>query len=182
MGFMGGEQRHSNDNLVQDGGGQALNLDQPLSRFPYDRVTVLGLRYDIRLVVSYVRMTAGFDLPYAAYQADQTTQRYDIDGVDRDVSARSLRMKALRFGIGAELPLSPITPFVDLLGSIEWVDTRLAVDQETRDFQATTFGFAVRGGVRLQVRRWFFASVAGEVGLSSNVLWGAELAVGFSTW
>ena len=34
---------------------------------------------------------------------------------------------------------------------------------------------------RLEVRRWFFASIAGEVGLQSDVLWGGELSVGFST-
>ncbi len=159
-----------------------MNLDEPLSRFPYDKVTVLGLRYDMRLVVSYVRMTAGFDLPYAVYRAGQTTGRYEIDGTEREVTARSLHMKALRFGIGGELPLSPVTPFADLLGSINWLNTELAVDKDRRELEATTFGFSVRAGVRLQVRRWFFASAAGEVGLSSNVLWGAELAVGFSTW
>jgi hypothetical protein len=30
------------------------------------------------------------------------------------------------------------------------------------------------------VRKWFFASVSGEVGLTGDERWGAELAVGFS--
>lgn len=46
---------------------------------------------------------------------------------------------------------------------------------------STTFGYSIRGGIRLQVRRWFFASIAGEVGLNGDVLWGGELSVGFST-
>jgi hypothetical protein len=67
------------------------------------------------------------------------------------------------------------------MGTLNWVDTSLDVDQTSRKYGATTFGFSVRGGFRLEVRRWFFASVAGEVGLDSDVLWGAELSVGFST-
>ncbi|MNC93717.1 hypothetical protein D3C83_104080 [compost metagenome] len=64
---------------------------------------------------------------------------------------------------------------------MNWVDTQLDVDQTSRRYGANTFGFSVRGGVRLEVRRWFFASIAGEVGLQSDVLWGGELSVGFST-
>ncbi len=181
MGFMGGERSYERTNFVQESGGPALDLDQPFHSAPYHRVTTLGLRYDARLVVSYIRMTAGFDMPFATYRADATTDSYDIDGETHTVSARSLKIRGLRFGIGGELGTSPVTPFVDLLGTVNWIDTSLDVDQETRKYGATTFGFSVRGGLRLEVRHWFFAALAGEIGLKSDVLWGAELSVGFST-
>jgi hypothetical protein len=181
MGFIGGQRTYEGTNFVQESDGPALNLKEPFDRNPYHRVTTLGVRYDARLVVSYVRMTAGFDLPFAVYRGDGTTSEYDIDGETHTVSSRSLTIKGLRFGIGGELPFSPVTPFVDLMGTVNWVDTQLDVDQTSRKYGANTFGFSVRGGVRLEVRRWFFASIAGEVGLQSDVLWGGELSVGFST-
>ena len=181
MGFLAGQRSYSQTNFTQRDDAPALNLDQSFGRFPYRRVTTLGLRYDARLVVSYVRMTAGFDLPFATYEARDSTHRYAVDGQERDVTARSLGIRGLRFGIGGEIPFSPVTPFVDLLGTVNFLKTSLEVDDVTRDYGATTFGFSARGGLRLQVRRWFFVSAAGEVGISGDVLWGAELAVGFST-
>ena len=182
MGFIGGQRSFDQTNFSQVSGGEQLNLDQPLSSAPYDRVNALGLRYDVRLVVSYVRMTAGFDIPFANYATGDTTQFYDIGGQQRAVTSRSLDMKGLRFGIGAELPTgTPLTPFVDFMGTVGFIDTTLVVDGESYDLEATSFGFSVRGGARLQVRRWFFAQLSGEVGLGSDVIWGGELSVGFST-
>ncbi|MCA9647654.1 MAG: hypothetical protein H6718_17860 [Polyangiaceae bacterium] len=182
MGFIGGQRSYTQTNFSQVGSGERLNLDAPLSGAPYDRVAALGLRYDARLVVSYVRMTVGFDLPFATYSTGDSTQTYDIAGQQREVTSRSLDIKGLRFGIGGELPTgSPITPFVDVMGTVNFLDTTLVVDDESYDFDATSFGFSVRGGVRLQVRRWFFAQLAGEVGIASDVVWGGELSVGFST-
>jgi len=42
------------------------------------------------------------------------------------------------------------------------------------------FGFSGRAGVRLHVRKWFFAAAAGEIGIIGDVRWGAELSVGFA--
>ncbi|MGE0325198.1 MAG: hypothetical protein AB7K71_35420 [Polyangiaceae bacterium] len=182
MGFIGGQRSYADTNFSQIGSGERLNLDAPLASAPYDRVSALGLRYDARLVVSYVRMTAGFDLPFATFSTGDTTQSYTIGGQAREVTSRSLNIKGLRFGIGGELPTgSPVTPFVDVMGTVNFLDTTLVVDDQSYDFDATSFGFSVRGGVRLQVRRWFFAQLAGEVGLASDVVWGGELSVGFST-
>lgn len=182
MGFIGGQRSYTETNFSQVGSGERLNLDAPLAGAPYDRVNALGLRYDARLVVSYVRMTAGFDLPFATYSTGDTTRTYDIGGQPREVTSRSLDIKGLRFGIGGELPTgTPVTPFVDVMGTVNFLDTTLVVDDESYDFDATSFGFSVRGGVRLQVRRWFFAQLAGEMGIASDVVWGGELSVGFST-
>ncbi|HMR75820.1 MAG TPA: hypothetical protein PKD61_11925 [Polyangiaceae bacterium] len=182
MGFLLGQRSYANTTFNPSDGTAALSLDEAFGAAPYDRVLALGLRYDARLVVSYVRMTAGFDLPFAAYDAATTRGQYDVDGQARDVSVRSLSIKGLRFGIGGEYPFKAVAPFVDLLGSMNLLDTTLQVDGQTHDYESTTFGFSVRGGIRLQVRRWFFASIAGEVGLNSDVLWGGELSGGFSTF
>lgn len=182
MGFIGGQRNFTETNFSQVSSGERLNLDEPMSGAPYDGVTALGLRYDMRMVVSYVRMTAGFDLPFATYNTGDTTRTYQINGQAREVTSRALSMRGLRFGIGGELPTgSVVTPFVDVMGTVNFLDTTLVVDDKAYDLEATSFGFSARAGARLQVRRWFFAQLAGEIGLKSDVVWGGELSVGFST-
>ena len=185
MGFLAGQRRYATTpfNLTNGGAGTvagATSLVEPFQRAPFDNVTVLGVRYDVRLVVSYVRMTAGFDLPFTSFRQAESTGRYVIGGVERDVSVRSIGSKDLRFGLGGEYPIGPVAPFVDLVGAIHWVSTTLAIDGAGHDYAASTFAFSVRGGMRLHVRKWFFASAAGEIGLVGDVRWGAEMSVGFA--
>src|SRR5579883_291800 len=131
MGFLAGQRRYTQTpwTLNQSGAlpGTSALVD-PLKRAPYDNVSLFGVRYDARLVVSYVRMTVGFDLPFAATGLGDGEGRYTIGGVDRDVSVRSLHAHDLRFGIGGEYPIGPVAPFVDLMGAIHWTDTTLAID------------------------------------------------------
>ena len=105
---------------------------------------------------------------------------YSVNGTERSVSVRSLGTKDLRFGIGGEYPIGPVAPFVDLLGAVHWVSTTLAIDGAPVDYSSTGFAFAMRAGLRLHVRRWFFATAAAEVGLVGDETWGCELGVGFA--
>lgn len=185
MGFLAGQRRYASTPFALSSAGAgtvagATSLVEPFQRAPFDNVTVLGVRYDLRLVVSYVRMTAGFDMPFTSFRLGDGAGRYVIGGVERDVSVRSIGTKDLRFGLGGEYPIGPVAPFVDLVGAIHWVNTTLAIDGTGHDYAASTFAFSVRGGARLHVRKWFFASAAGEIGLVGDVRWGAELSVGFA--
>jgi hypothetical protein len=155
-------------------------LYAPFQSPPFDNVLANGLRYDVRLVVSYVRLTVGLDLPFASYSPTEANRRLVIGGVERQVSLDSLSFRDLRFGIGGEYPIGPIAPFVDVMGAVHWVDARVAVDGQATDFDATSFGFSIRAGARIHVRKWFFATASGEVGLVGDVRWGAELSVGFA--
>jgi hypothetical protein len=127
-----------------------------------------------------VRMTAGFDLPFASFGPSDGTAQYSFGGGQHDVTVRSIGTKDLRFGIGGEYPFGPVAPFVDLLGAVHWVSTTLTIDGTPADYGASTFAFAVRGGLRLHVRKWFFATAAGEVGLVGDERWGCEVGVGFA--
>lgn len=175
MGFLAGQRHYDEVGFVSESSRDTV----PRAAFqgaPYDRTEVFGLRYDVRLVVSYVRMTAGIDFPFTSFSPGAAT-RDTGDGV-RTVD--SLKSYALRFGIGAEYPVGPVAPFVDVMGAVHWIDTSLVHQGESSSYSATDFGFAARAGLRLQVRRWFFASVAAEVGIVGPVRWGAELSVGFA--
>lgn len=183
MGFLAGQRSYTSTpfSMSSSGGTDGANaLVAPFQGTPYDRVNAYGLRWDARLVVSYVRMTVGYDQPFLALRLGEGEGTYPVGGVLRDVQVRGLQSHDLRFGIGGEYPIGPLAPFLDVIGYVHWVGTTLAIDGASHDYSAVTFGFAARGGFRLHVRKWFFASASGEVGLVGDERWGAELAVGFS--
>jgi hypothetical protein len=184
MGFLGGGRHYEHTNFeYEEGGGDiagARTLAQPFLAKPFDNLYVAGLRYDVRLVVSYVRMTAGVDVPFPIYNRSTAIGMYDVGGVSRAVAVQGITPVDLRFGIGGEYPIGPVAPFVDLLGGVHWTHVELTLDDTPVDYAATSFGLSLRAGARVHVRKWFFAAAAGEVGLVGDVRWGAELSVGFA--
>lgn len=173
MGFVGGWRRFDRMAFRGDPG-----LDPSLYRTaPLDGVQAFGLRYDARLVVAYTRMTVGIDIPFTQYTVDETTRILD-DGSQATVA--HIKPFAFRFGIGGELPVGPVAPFVDILGSIHSVRATFDINDVEREVKARSFGFSARAGIRLHVRKWFFASIAGEVGIVGPMVWAADLSVGFA--
>lgn len=183
MGFAAGARSWSGQSFAFEGGGAgdiagAAALVEPFSNEPFDDAAVYGLTYDARLVVSYVRMTVGIGFPFPSYQA--ATRSVMVDGEERALTVQSLSAFELRFGIGGEYAIGAIAPFVDLLGAIHWIDATLTVDGAEARYAAQTFAFSARAGLRLHVRKWFFAAASGEIGLVGDVKWGADLSVGFA--
>lgn len=182
MGFLGAARDYRSAPFdLQGGAGSALLGPDPRTPFqkaPFDRLPVFGLRYDTRLVISGVRMTTGFDLPFAS----AAMTRAELAGVERTVTLASLRPYELRFGIGYEAPTKKVVPFVDLLGGVHWTTATLLVDGQPANYAATSFAYSLRAGLRADLRKGFFVSAAGEVGLHGDVRWGGELVVGFKTF
>jgi hypothetical protein len=178
MGFLGAtrDYRRSPFEVTDGAGSRLLGSDPrvPFHQAPFDRLPVYGLRYDTRLVISGVRMTAGFDFPFASAAATTV--------VDRTVTLASLRPYELRFGIGYEAPTKRVVPFIDLLGGVHWTTASLLVDGEPVNYASTAFAYSVRAGVRVDLRKAFFMSAAGELGLGGDVRYGGELVVGFKTF
>lgn len=184
MGFLAGQRSYAKTSFTfEDGTAEGIGgggLVDPFVQPPFNVATVLGLRYDVRLVMSFIRMTVGFDLPFPTYKASDSTNPYDVAGTMRQVTVQSLSAKELRFGIGGEYPFKKVALFADLIGGVHWVSTELAIDGFKANYGATSFAFSGRAGVRAYVRKWFFATATGEVGFIGDLLWNAELAVGFS--
>jgi hypothetical protein len=184
MGFIAGERRYGGESFAHERGGKGIAgagaLVEPFGEAPYDRVLALGLRYDLRLVVSYVRMTVGVDFPFASFEPGDTRRTYDVAGVEREIVVQRIRPYELRFGIGGEYAFGRIVPFVDLIGEVDWVSTELAVDGTAVEYEASSFGFAARAGVRLYLREWFFIAAAGDLGIVGQRFWDAELTLGFA--
>lgn len=184
MGFLAGQRSYSQTSFkFKEGTAEGIGgggLVAPFVKAPFDNATVLGLRYDLRLVMSFIRMTVGFDVPFPTYKVSDSAGAYDVSGTMRQVTVQSLSAKELRFGIGAEYPFKKVAIFADLIGGVHWVDTELAIDGYKATYGATNFAFSGRAGVRGYVRKWFFASASGEVGLVGDLRWNAEVSVGFS--
>jgi len=183
MGFLAGQRSYSKTSFSFDEGTaeliQGADLTAPFVNAPFDLATVVGLRYDARIVMSFIRMTVGFDVPFPTYKASDSTQFYDVSGTQRKVTVQSVSAKELRFGIGGEYPYKRIAVFADLIGGVHWVNTELAIDGFTADYSAVNFAFSGRGGLRAHVRKWFYVTASGEVGFIGDIKWNAELSVGF---
>lgn len=184
MGFLAGQRSYSKTSFkFEEGTAEGIGgggLVAPFVKAPFDNATVLGLRYDLRLVMSFIRMTVGFDVPFPTYKVSDSTGIYDVSGTMRQVTVQSLSAKELRFGIGGEYPFKKVAIFADLIGGVHWVDTELAIDGYKANYGATNFAFSGRAGLRGYVRKWFFASASGEIGIIGDLRWNAEVSVGFS--
>lgn len=184
MGFLVGQRSYSkarfefdDGNASNIGGGQ---LVEPFEQAPFNKVTVMGLRYDMRLIISYIRLLAGFDFPFPSYRTQEATGTYMVQGTERSVTAQSLSAKELRFGLGAEYPYKSVAFFADLIGGVHWTSAEFAIDGLKANYSATDFAFSARGGLRLHVRPWFFASLSGEVGIIGDIIWNGDMSVGFA--
>jgi hypothetical protein len=184
MGFLAGQRSYKDTSFkFEEGTAEGIGgggLVLPFVKPPFDNTTVLGLRYDVRLVMSFIRMTVGFDVPFTTYKVSDSTAVYDVSGTPRTVTVQSLSAKELRFGIGGEYPFKTVAIYADLIGGVHWVDTELAIDGFKADYAATSFAFSGRAGVRKYVRKWFFATASGEVGIIGDLRWNAELSIGFA--
>lgn len=184
MGFLAGQRSYTKTSFkFEEGTAEGIGgggLVEPFVKPPFNDATVLGLRYDVRLVMSFIRMTVGFDLPFPTYKVSDSTAAYNVSNTMRQVTVQSLSAKELRFGIGGEYPFKKVALYADLIGGVHWVDTELAIDGYKANYGATSFAFSGRAGVRAYVRKWFFATASGEVGIIGDLRWNAEIAVGFS--
>lgn len=171
MGFLVTSQDHRATGFAN---GSAPALSQAFRGAPYDQSLGLGLRYEARSVLSHVRMTAGLDLPFSSFESAYATR---VD--EHDVTPRSMWSWAVRFGLGGEYGFGPVTPFVDLLGSVQRVTTTVNVDGRALDYEALRFGFTGRAGLRVALRPWFFLTASGELGLLGPTRWSADVEAGF---
>jgi len=179
MGFLGGGRNYS-DSSFESTNGVSANLSEPFLRRPFDSETVLGLRYDLRAVFTYVRGTIGVDFPFTTFRARDAMGSYTLDGKTVNVAVQSVRPYELRFGIGAEYPVWVFAPFADLIGYAYWTNVGVAVDDAKAEYQAKGFGFDVRAGLRVHAKPWFFIQAAADAGIYGPVRWNAELSIGFA--
>ena len=90
----------------------------------------------------------------------QVVTNLAIGGTERQVGTRSLNLWDVRFGLGTEYSFRYVAPFVDVLGDMQYVNAAMTVDGETAQYKAWTFGFVVRGGMRIHMGDNLFLETA----------------------
>ena len=181
FGFMAGQRDYTTSSFAYQEGDGSQSLTQPFEQTPFDNLTVMGLRWELRGVISYVRMTMAFDLPFSSFRAPDTTATYTVEGVESEVIVQSVRPYDLRFGLGGEYSFGTVAPYADLIGGLNWTDVDLTVGGQSVSYSSQTFNLSARAGLRVYLRDMFFIGVSGEAGILGNVTWSAGLTAGFAT-
>ena len=172
LGFLGGWARYAD-----------LGLAGPLppSAFeagPAAGAPIAGLRYDLRLVVAFVRMTVGADLAWSLFDARGSERTLTSSEGQRTLSDRAAFLWSLRFGLGLELAASDdVRLFADLTGSVRFLEVQSVLEGTSVSSQVTSFAPGVRLGARARVVDAFFVQLAADASPMGPWVTG-ELSVG----
>jgi len=181
VGFMGGVRSSGAAPFAVKGKASGdAGLEKPFEASPFEDSAVVGPRVEMRVVVTPIRLTVGYQRPYPTWHGLQSTRVTLPDGRDVTASTRGLSIDELRFGLGVEAPLGPVSPFVDLVGDMGWSRAELAVDGSSASYVSESFSLAARGGLRVQTHDVVFVEVAGEAGLVGAHDWSGHVMVGFA--
>lgn len=182
MGFHGGERTYADAPMrhTGDGADGLAAMRDPLLAWPTGRATVIGPRWESRVVLQPLRMTLGYQLAVPVYDTPQRGTTHRVGGEAVVVYPETVWAHEVRFGLGLEASRGPVAPFVDLTGDLLWLDTSLSIDGQTVAYEAMAFSLSARAGLRVHLRDHLFVEVAGERGLLGVSEWGAQLNVGFA--
>jgi hypothetical protein len=182
VGLLTGQRALRNGYVFSNGPGGELPFGQGLTQVfdgaPFSGVQVNGVAVETVMVRSHLRLGVGVAKPFSSFRLADAQSVSTEAGVDQAVSVRALALWDLRLSLGAELALGPVTPFVDLVGTGQWVGAELALQGQALSYHAWSFGLGARAGVRLAVERHLYVMACGQVGLDPAFPWAAELAIG----
>lgn len=134
-------------------------------------IAVAGPSFGARAIIRNVRIGFGYERPYA-----RNFNRVPLK--TGAVQIRALSAITYRFALGYELPLGPVTPFVDLVGTAEAAEIDLLAGDTQSTFDTEVFGYSLQAGARVPFSRFWFLQVAAEVGPISPVDWAVHAGVG----
>lgn len=168
MGFVGGYASYADLGFS----GMPALPTSAFSEGPAAGTAMAGLRYDVRLVIAFLRMTVGGDLSWGVFRAGP---RAIADGTT--VSDRRVFDGALRFGLGLEANVDGVRLFADVLGTVHFVDVEIA-QENASTYHAVAFSPGLRLGVRIPVVPHFFVQVSAD-GSPFGPSWiGGDVSVG----
>ncbi len=124
------------------------------------RVGVAGPSWELRVMESNARFTVGARKAFAEFRPGAL----DSDLGATHLNPRDLSLWDLRFGLGAEYTFGRFTPFVDLLGDLQFASAEVMVDGTRAHFNASGFGLSARAGARVHLDRFLSLGLSGEYG------------------
>lgn len=152
-------------------------VTDPFLGKPYSGSIIAGPILEWRGIHKNVRLTVGVRFPFANFRPSDTAQTVTIGGAPREVIVRSMSLWDFRTGIGFEVPFERVTPFVDVLGDVQTMNTQLSIDGATANYTGRSFSLGGRLGARYQVDHLFVA-VAAEATAIGPLRIGGTLQVG----
>ncbi len=152
-------------------------VTDPFMGVPYSGTVLAGPILEWRGIHKNVRLTVGVRFPFANFRPSDTAQTMMIGGMPRDVLVRSVSLWDFRTGIGFEVPFKRVTPFVDVLGDVQTINTQLSIDGATANYTGRAFSLGGRLGARYQVDHLFVA-LAAEATAIGPLRIGGTLQVG----
>jgi hypothetical protein len=125
------------------------------------RLGVAGPSWELRVMESNARFTVGARKAFGEFRPGSLEG--DVGAVH--LAPRDLSVWDLRFGLGAEYTFGRLTPFVDLLGDLQFASAEVTVDGARSHFDAHGFGLSARVGARVQLDRFLSLGLSGEYGV-----------------
>lgn len=168
MGFAGGYGRYADLGL-----GQSTLPAGAIDGGSVSGAAMAGLRYDLRLVVAFVRMTVGGDLLWGLFSSSAERM---VSGVR--VRDERLFDGALRFGLGLEANVEGVRLFADVLGTVHFVENVLFFDGTAVGTTSTAFAPGARIGVRVPVVSHFFVQASIDASPFGPTWIGGDISVG----
>jgi hypothetical protein len=173
MGFVAGYGRYSEVGLT----GTVPVPEATFDGGPFAGGPLAGVRYDVRLVVAFVRMTIGGDLLWGIFDGGHA-RTLDEGGMPITIADRRLFDGALRFGLGLEATVDGVRLFADVLGTIHFVEASLERQGDPIGHSAVAFSPGLRLGVRIPVVDGFFVQLSAD-GSPFGPSWlGGDFSVG----
>lgn len=145
---------------------------------PATALATTGLRYDLRLVVAFVRMTVGADVLFGLFDTSSEGRVVESGDASLRVAERRFFEWSLRFGLGLETTVGDVRLFADALVVVHFVEAEVAIDDRPTDYAALAASPGLRLGVRIPIVDAFFAQLEIDGAPFAPTWGGGALSVG----
>ena len=177
VGFLTGQRNYQAARFSRTSGDTSPSLISTFQGPPFDGISVAGVGIEANLVIEGVRVSFGYARPYAQFSGPIVTHD-PVTAVTSTAQVRSMNASETLFGLGYQVSLKKTRLSLDLLGTADTVTTDIAMGDKQGTYEASGFGFALRGGVRHPFHKAFYVHASGEAGLSGSTTWGAMFGIG----
>ena len=176
--FLAGARSYDAARFTRIAGDASPSLIAAFEGAPFDDVSVAGVGVDFHIMVNGIRFSTGYARPYVQFSGPIITQD-PVTARAATAQVRSMEASEIQFGLGYERDFEVVAGFADLVGTIDTVDTDIAVGETQGTYRSRGFGFSARAGVRRAIHDMFYLHAAGEVGLTGDRNYGVVFGIGF---
>lgn len=175
--FLTGTRDYQAARFSRSEGDTSPSLISTFQGAPFDGVAVAGVGFEMNITIDNVRVAFGYARPYVQFSGPIVTHD-PVTAVVATAQVRSMDAHETLFALGYQVGLKKATMSLDLVGTAGTVATDIAIGDKQGTYEATSFGFSLRAGVRYPFRKGFYLLATGEAGLSGSTTMGATFGVG----